>query len=218
MLTFDEHKSMAKGDKFSQQRRMLGDDKHICPATALFHRVTNLTSRQKGRSPHPAGIDAPLYSYHVPASRTKKAGWAEVHADHLTDALRLAAELCYDETGIPAKLINVRSLRAGGATALLCAGVSKDIVKLLGRWRSDAVEVYLRTSTYTLTAGYSDRMFQYGQYKFAPDQVDSSLPHLVPDNAGSEYHAEYIQQLIIYNDDPNKFDEEPSASTTTAPA
>jgi hypothetical protein len=81
------------------------------------------------------------------------------------------------------------------------------------------VEVYLRTSTYTLTAGYSDLMFEAGQYKFAPDQVESTLPHLIPDDADSKYHAEYIHQLMIYNDDPDKFDENaPHVIEAAAPA
>jgi len=107
---------------------------------------------------HPAGINAPLYSYFVPATATKKHSWKDVTTSQLTEALRLAAALCQDCTGIPPKLINIRLLRAGGATTLLCDGVSKDITKILGRWRSDVVDLYLCTSTYTATAGFSKKM------------------------------------------------------------
>jgi len=92
---------------------------------------------------HPEGINAPLYSYFVPATAKKKHSWADVTTGQLTAALRLAAERCQDRTGIPPKLINARSLRAGGATTLLCADVSKDTTKILGRWRSDTVDVYI---------------------------------------------------------------------------
>ena len=46
--------------------------------------------------------------------------------------------------GIPAASISCRSLRPGGATALLCAGVDDETIKLIGRWQSDAMLRYLR--------------------------------------------------------------------------
>ena len=156
---------------------------------------------------HPKGINAPLYSYFVPATAKKKHSWADVTTSQLTAALRLAAEGCQDRTGIPPKLINARSLRAGGATALLCAGVSKDVTKILGRWRSEAVDVYIRTSTHTATAGFSKKMLDTGGYKFAPDQEASTLPHLVPEEAPSDAQDEYISQLLVYNDDCDTFDD-----------
>ncbi len=42
--------------------------------------------------------------------------------------------------------IGSHSLRRGGATAAANAGVSVDDIKAHGRWRSDAVEVYIRRS------------------------------------------------------------------------
>ena len=50
-------------------------------------------------------------------------------------------------------------------------------------------------------------MVQVGGYKFAPDQVESTLPHLVPENASDDVQDEYISQLLEYNDDVDKFDE-----------
>jgi len=125
----------------------------------------------------------------------------------LTAALRLATERCKDRTGIPPKLINARSLRAGGATALLCAGISKDTTKILGCWRSDAVDVYIRTSTHTATAGFSKKMLDAGGYKFGPDREASTLPHLIPEEATSDAQDEYISQLLVYNDDCDTFDD-----------
>jgi len=155
----------------------------------------------------PKGINTPLYSYFVPATAKKKHSWADVTTSQLTTALRLAAERCQDRTGIPPKLINACSLRAGGATALLCAGVSKDVTKILGRWRSDAVDVCIRTSTHTATAGFSKKMLDAGGYKFAPDQEASTLRHLIPEEAPSDTQDEYISQLLVYNDDCDTFDD-----------
>jgi len=123
--------------------------------------------------------------------------WANVTTSQLTAALCLAADRCKDRTGIPPKLINARSLRAGGATALLCAGVGKDITKILGHWHSDAMDVYLCTSTHTATAGFSKKMFDAGGYKFAPEQESSTLPHLNPEEASSDAQDEYVSQLMV---------------------
>jgi len=122
-------------------------------------------------------------------------------------ALRLAADHCKDRTGIPPKLINARSLHAGGATALLCAGVRKDITKILGRRHSDAVDVYLSASTHTATAGFSKKMLDAGGYKFAPEQEASTLPHLIPEEASPDAQDEYISQLMVYNNDCDTFND-----------
>jgi len=108
-------------------------------------------------------------------------------------------------SGIPPKLINAGQLRAGGATALFCASVGKDVTKIFGRWYSDAVDVYLRTSTHTATAGFSKKMFDTGGYKFAPEQESSTLPHLISEEASSDAQDEYISQLMVYNDDCDTF-------------
>ena len=33
--------------------------------------------------------------------------------------------------------VSARSTRAGGAMALLCAGIDRDRIRMIGRWRSD---------------------------------------------------------------------------------
>lgn len=46
----------------------------------------------------------------------------------------------------PAAAYSSHSLRRGGAQFLRDAGVSRDLVKLMGRWKSDAVDVYFSTA------------------------------------------------------------------------
>jgi hypothetical protein len=41
------------------------------------------------------------------------------------------------------ELISARSMRPGGATALLCASVDADSIKLVGRWKSDSMLSHL---------------------------------------------------------------------------
>ena len=187
MLSFDDQKSAAKGDRVCQQH--IGGV--LCHGKALCDRVHLLIDHVGKKTMHPEGINAPLCSYFVPATAKKKASWSNVTTSQLTVALRLAGDLCKDRTGNPPKLINARSLRAGGATALLCAGVGKDVTKILGGWRSDAVDVYLHTSTHTATAGFSKKMFDAGGNKFAKEQEASTLPHLIPEEASSDAQDEY---------------------------
>jgi len=85
--------------------------------------------------------------------------------------------------------------------------VGKDITKILSRWHSDAADLYLPTSTYTATAGFSQKMFDAGGHKFAPEQESSTLPHLVPEEALADTQDEYISQLMLYNDDKDTFND-----------
>ena len=48
--------------------------------------------------------------------------------------------------GLDPKRFGAHSLRIGGATAALAAGVSPAQIRLLGRWSSDVAELYMRMS------------------------------------------------------------------------
>ena len=48
--------------------------------------------------------------------------------------------------GQPPQLFGAHSLRIGGATAALAAGVPPQLIRLMGRWSSDVYEVYCRIS------------------------------------------------------------------------
>jgi len=125
-----------------------------------------------------------------------------VTSGHITQALRLAAAGVEGQTGIPFKKISAISLRSGGATALLCARIDTDTIKLLGRWRSDAVEKYLRTNAHTVTEGYSSTMVQKGSYRFhtAPEILDT-LPDLLPDtNVDDDIRDAYLHETSDFSE------------------
>ena len=61
-----------------------------------------------------------------------------------TSQLRGMVKLLMSRLGLPAKLFGAHSLRIGGATAALAAGVSPSLIRLLGRWSSDVYEIYTR--------------------------------------------------------------------------
>ena len=72
--------------------------------------------------------------------------------------------------------IEARSLRAGGATALLCAGIDMDLIRLLGRWKSDAMLCYLHASANPHVHKLARQMFHGGHYSFAPGTFVPQLP------------------------------------------
>ena len=59
---------------------------------------------------------------------------------------------CIEAIGLDPKLYSGHSLRRGGATALLRAGVAPEFIQLQGRWRSDAYKLYLEWSSDRLLA------------------------------------------------------------------
>ena len=66
--------------------------------------------------------------------------------------------------------VNARSLRAAGANALLCGGVDTDIIRLLGRWRSDEMIRYLHAQIAGVTDSLSKKMLDGGVFTLIPNQ------------------------------------------------
>ena len=101
-----------------------------------------------------------------------------VHA-HITNALWWAAKRIEDRTGIPHHLISAtRSLRPGGATALLCANVDKQSIQLLGQWKSDAMLRYLHVHSMNATQWFSAAMLKHGAFTF--DHMPEDDPSILP--------------------------------------
>jgi hypothetical protein len=61
-----------------------------------------------------------------------------------TSQLRGMVKTLMRRLGQPERLFGAHSLRIGGATAALAAGVSPSLIRLLGRWSSDVYEIYTR--------------------------------------------------------------------------
>ena len=174
-LKFDDQKSGYKGDMVTHS----ATGRTLCPVSSLKRICREITD-------HMGGITTPLYNYYEPQPSRGHPHFMPLESSDLTSPLHLAAGCCQQETGIPPDKISARSLRAGGATALLCAKVSKDIVSLLGHWRGDSVDIYMRTNTHTFTTGYSTQMYDSGSYKFASFLDNGNwaeLHDLIPDDA-----------------------------------
>ena len=60
--------------------------------------------------------------------------------------VRECVRLVMRAAGRPPELFGAHSLRIGGASAALAAGVPPTLIRLLGRWSSDVYEIYCRMS------------------------------------------------------------------------
>jgi hypothetical protein len=120
----------------------------LCPVLALTRRVLHL--RRHNAPPH-----TPLCTVYLNSSRTMA-----ITSTILTSHLRTAAAPLFHVTGFAPSDISARALRAGGAMALLCANVDPDVIKLLGRWRSDQMLRYLHLQSYPQMHSFSKLMLQ----------------------------------------------------------
>ena len=86
----------------------------------------------------------------------------------MTAALCAATTIIVPQVGFTPDNGSARSMRAGGAMALLMARVDTDKIRLVGRWRSNAILRYLHRTAQTVTEGLTAYMVQHGDYALIP--------------------------------------------------
>ena len=154
-LTFTNQKNGVRGEVIGLA---CSGDPYLCPVQAIIRRVLYL--RQ-----HSAPSDTPLARlFH---STTK------VTASLLTTCIRDSVAHLGPSLGFLPQDVSARCLRAAGATALLLAKVDPDVIRLIGRWRSDEMLRYLHVQAYPLMKDYARQMLSAGMYTLIPN-------HLVP--------------------------------------
>jgi hypothetical protein len=139
----------------------------VCPVLALIRRVTHLRTNN-------AQPITPLCTvYNPPRSST-------ISSAQLTATLRQSATDLFPVTGFPPAEISARALRAGGAMALLCARVDDNIIKLVGRWRSDQMLRYLHLQAYPHMHTFATLMVTGGNFRLLHQQTipDPAAPLL----------------------------------------
>ena len=176
-LTFDDQKNATKGETVGHTSNT---DALLNPARALGRIALRLRLQQ-------AGPKTPLYLLTHP---DKPGSHYSIRTQAITNALRHSASHLYSRLQVDPKLLSARSLRPGGATALLVAGISTDKIQLLGRWKSDAMFRYLRIQA--SIGALSQSMLDSGRYTFSPAAFSSGgLPEdPPPDIASLLTHAE----------------------------
>jgi hypothetical protein len=170
-LEFTNQKNGVRGELVGQ-----GASGHPtwCPIKALIGRITHLRLNN-------ADHTTPLYSYRTSI-------WQAVTTTLLTYRLRSTVLALGDHYGINPTDISIRSLRSSGAMALLCANVDTDMIRLLGRWRSDEMLRYLHVQSFPLLAPLAQQMLRHGDFSLLPNQPmvygeqenNATLPFLAP--------------------------------------
>lgn len=154
-LTFTTQKNGVRGEVIGLA---CSGDPYLCPVKALIRRVLYL--RQHSAPPT------------TPIARVFQS-MSTVTSSLITTYIREAVVRLGTDLGFLPSDVSARCLRAAGATALLLAQVDPDVIRLIGRWRSDEMLRYLHVQAYPLMKDYARRMLSSSTYTLIPN-------HLVP--------------------------------------
>ena len=130
----------------------------MCPVRAVCRHIQHLCT-------HGAPPTAPL------ANVFTSGAWAKITPIHITTILCNAVSFLGPELGFLPSDVSARCLRAAGATALLNAKVDGDVIKLLGRWHSDAMLRYLHLQAAPIMKDYARLMLTGGSFTLIPNQL-----------------------------------------------
>jgi hypothetical protein len=159
--TFTTQKNGDRGTVIAHAR---SGDNVCCPVLSTIQQF--MTHRLEFRRKNiPYNGKLKLASYYNP----KKVN-VPVKATQVTATLRCHAALIQPLTGINPKDVSARSLRAGGAMALLAGKCDSSIIKLLARWHSDAMMDYLHQQSLPIFKRLAATMYNHGSYSFLPDE------------------------------------------------
>jgi hypothetical protein len=150
-LEFTDQKNMIRGEVLAHGR----SGHYLAFSIATLSRHL-LHLRSHGVTPL-----TPLYHVYTTP------GEANVTSALVTAAIRVAAASTHYDFS-PSNM-NARALRAGGAMALLCARVNTNIIKMVGRWRSDSMFRYLHLQAFPLMRSLgAPLMLQGGSFTLPP--------------------------------------------------
>ena len=155
-LTFDKQKNSVRGEVIGQGK---SGDPYLCPVKSLVRRIIHL--RQ-----HNASQSTPLATAYTSSQNS-----TGITSTQLTEALKLAVRFLGPSLGFLPEDVTSRSLRAAGANALLCGGVDTDVIRLIGRWRSDEMLRYLHTQAGPVMRDFSRKMLSGGSFTLIPNQM-----------------------------------------------
>jgi hypothetical protein len=154
-LTFTTQKNAVSGEIIGHAR---SGHNLTCPVLALIRRVCHLRL-------HNAAPTTQLCTVYRSLNDI-----AHVTPALLTAQLRCSAGALYPVLGFAPADISACALRAGGAMALLCAQVDTDIIKLVGRWKSDVMLRYLHLQAYPHMRNFAALMVSGGNFRLLSNQ------------------------------------------------
>jgi hypothetical protein len=153
--TFRTQKNGTKGEILTHG---FSGDALACPVKTTIRRIIHLRNNKAPKT-------APIASYF----HNRKL--VTINAKDITDALRLAIVATGHQTGLLPSDINARSLRAGGAMALLNGNIDHNAIRMLGRWHSDSMIRYLHLQSRAIMGQFPSTMFNHGTYDFLPEET-----------------------------------------------
>jgi hypothetical protein len=153
--------------KFTTQKNGIRDEKLVqsrsgsglcCPVKATVRRI-------KHHRLHTPNANVPLASYYRTSRRTA------IKPKDITDVLHQAMTANFHRTGLHASEVSARSLRAGGAMAMLFGEIDINSIRMMGRWHIDAMMRYLHVQAQPIISNYTAKMFNEGTYTFQPNET-----------------------------------------------
>jgi hypothetical protein len=153
-LTFRDQKNGVRGEVIGLSH---SGDPLLSPPRILARRIIHLRS-------HNAALDTPLARIYTDSGRRS------ITPRVITSTLRDAVRFLGPTLGFLPSDVSARCLRASGANALLCAQVDTDVIRLLGRWRSDEMLRYLHLQAAPIMNDFSRLMLAGGAYTLVPNQ------------------------------------------------
>ena len=152
-LTFTNQKNGVRNETIGHGR---SGHPHLCPVHCLVLRALTLRSHCLTTPTTPLNA-VPLTSTTV----------RYVLASTITARIRAALHL-HPDPAYTQEDVSARSTRAGGAMALLCAGIDGDRIRLIGRWRSDEMYRYLHVQAAPVMTGLAAAMLRGGSFRLTP--------------------------------------------------
>ena len=153
-LTFDKQKNAVRGEVVGHAPSGAVD---LCPVRSIGRRILHL----RANNAPPTTPLALVYTANGPLT---------IKPADITQAIRLAVTFLGPSLGFLPQDVSARCLRAAGANALLCGGVDTDVIRLLGRWRSDEMLRYLHTQAGPVLRDFSKKMLAGGSFTLIPNQ------------------------------------------------
>ena len=159
-ITFEDQKNREKNQTINLHK---SKDNLLCPVRAWAKVVRRIRS-YKGSS-----RDSPVNSFQLNDKPVR------ITNANITQALRSTVDIMKDNynLGFSSAEVGTHSIRLGGAMAMCLAKLDVYMVKIIGRWKSDAFMKYIRKQIQQFTSGISDKMVSMEHFTHVPN--DESL-------------------------------------------
>ena len=157
---FTKQKNQHKGDVIAHTT---SGDMLCCPVKATIRQMLLYRKERCKRNKLYDGA-VTLASYY-----NSKGVNVPVKHSQITKVLKTQATLLQHITGVEPKEYTARSLRAGGAMALLLGGCDDTIIKLQCWWHGDSMMEYLHQWALPVFKQLTSKMFSNGGHIFPPN-------------------------------------------------